>query len=507
MQGIHLRKYGVETKIDFELYEIDGVDLRVDATDAGSDCNIMKDEGAEATCTNDFVDEGRGYSITLTATEMQAARIVLYIIDSATKVWLDKVIIIETYGHASAMHAVDLADSVRAGLTALPNAAADAAGGLPISDAGGLDLDTKLANTNEVTAARMGALTDWINGGRLDLIIDIIAADTTTDIPALIATAQSDLDIITGAAGVVIADGLLTAAKFGADCITNAKIADNAIAVENIKDAAITAAKIASNAITAAKLNADCITNAKIADNAIAVENIKDAAITAAKLAADCITAAKIAAAAINNATFAADVGSTAYATNKIALAVRKALDELNLDHLVQTASTVNQASGATSSVFITALTEATNDHYNNMTIIFTDGALAGQARRIHDYVGSTKTITVYPAFTEAPANGNAFVILPLYHRMPSAGALEITYTVKEDNEDTGDAIEGVSVWITTDESGGDVIWSGVTNSSGVLVDPIDGTTKPRLDAGTYYFWRQKSGYVFSDPDEEEFSV
>src|SRR3990167_2513985 len=32
-------------------------------------------------------------------------------------------------------------DGVRLGLTALPNAAADAAGGLPISDAGGLDLD------------------------------------------------------------------------------------------------------------------------------------------------------------------------------------------------------------------------------------------------------------------------------------------------------------------------------------------------------------------------------
>jgi len=61
--------------------------------------------------------------------------------------------------------------------TALPDAAADAAGGLPISDAGGLDIDAKLANTNEVTAARMGALTDWINGGRLDLILDIIAAD------------------------------------------------------------------------------------------------------------------------------------------------------------------------------------------------------------------------------------------------------------------------------------------------------------------------------------------
>jgi hypothetical protein len=73
---------------------------------------------------------------------------------------------------------VDKFDTVRGGMTALPNAAADAAGGLPISDAGGLDLDTKLANTNEVTPARMGALTDWIDGGRLDLIIDAILDDT-----------------------------------------------------------------------------------------------------------------------------------------------------------------------------------------------------------------------------------------------------------------------------------------------------------------------------------------
>lgn len=40
--------------------------------------------------------------------------------------------------------AFDPADAVRLGLTALPNAAADAAGGLPISDAGGLDMDAQV---------------------------------------------------------------------------------------------------------------------------------------------------------------------------------------------------------------------------------------------------------------------------------------------------------------------------------------------------------------------------
>lgn len=77
--------------------------------------------------------------------------------------------------------AYDPFDTVRLGLTALPNAAADAAGGLPISDAGGLDLDAKLANTNEITAARMGALTDWIDGGRLDLILDARASQASVD--------------------------------------------------------------------------------------------------------------------------------------------------------------------------------------------------------------------------------------------------------------------------------------------------------------------------------------
>jgi len=43
-------------------------------------------------------------------------------------------------------------DSVRAGLTALPNAAADAAGGLVISDAGGLDADTMASNVTAILA-------------------------------------------------------------------------------------------------------------------------------------------------------------------------------------------------------------------------------------------------------------------------------------------------------------------------------------------------------------------
>ena len=108
MQGVHLRKYGVEATIDFEVYEIDGVDLRVDWVPAAADCEVMKDGGASTQCTNTATDEGSTYSIILTATEMQAARLVLKMVDAATKVFLDKTVVIETYGNASAMHAFDL---------------------------------------------------------------------------------------------------------------------------------------------------------------------------------------------------------------------------------------------------------------------------------------------------------------------------------------------------------------------------------------------------------------
>jgi len=60
-------------------------------------------------------------------------------------------------------------------------------------------VDNILADTNELQ-------TDWANGGRLDLILDIIAADTTTDIPALIAAAEAKIDTIDGIVDNILVD-------------------------------------------------------------------------------------------------------------------------------------------------------------------------------------------------------------------------------------------------------------------------------------------------------------
>ena len=56
-------------------------------------------------------------------------------------------------------------------------------------------------------------------------------------------------------------------------------------------------------------------------------------------------------------------------------------------------------------------LAEATNDHYIGRTVIWTSGVLLGQASDITDYIATDGQL-VYTATTEAPSNGDSFVIV-----------------------------------------------------------------------------------------------
>lgn len=99
--------------------------------------------------------------------------------------------------------------------TALPDAAADAAGGLPISDAGGLDLDTLNSNMTATLADTNELQTDWVNGGRLDLIVDAILDDTD-----LIDDGTSGLaKIATDVAAILVDTAVIGAAGAGLTAI------------------------------------------------------------------------------------------------------------------------------------------------------------------------------------------------------------------------------------------------------------------------------------------------
>lgn len=140
------------------------------------------------------------------------------------------------------------------------------------------------------------------------------------------------------------------------------------------------------------------------------VGSVAAGGIATTSFAAGAIDAAAIAASAIGTSEFAAAVD---------ARIVDSVWDEARSGH--NTAGTygephfglVNGAAIAgtlTTTAMTTDLTEATDDHYNGRTIVWTSGVLAGQATNITDYTGATKLLT-YTAVTEAPTATDKFVI------------------------------------------------------------------------------------------------
>jgi hypothetical protein len=209
------------------------------------------------------------------------------------------------------------------------------------------------ALASEVTSARMGALTDWIDGGRLDLLLDGVKTKTdgltftgadvkaTLDGEEVTPTAASktgytltattglgnqtanitgnlsgSVGSVTGAVGSVTgAVGSVTGAvgSIAANGITATSIAADAINAAAVKADAVT--KIQTGLATPTNITAGTITTVTNLTNLPAITagwltatGIATGAITNAKFAAGAIDAAAIANGAIDAATFAADV-------------------------------------------------------------------------------------------------------------------------------------------------------------------------------------------------------
>ena len=244
-----LAKYGVEYILNFELFEVDGVDFRTDAADAGADAFIRKDQGAVITSTNNFADEGNTYSLTISSTEMQAKEVLVQFIDqSGTKVWLDTALLIQTYGNASAQHAFDL-DTASVAQTA--------------------DNDTKISTL--ITGVDLNA----------DAITSAKIADNAIAVEHIAADAIGASEIAADAIG---------ASELAADAIGSSEIATAAIDADAIATDAIGAAEIASAAIGADEIATDAIGAAEIAADAIGASELAADSITSSELAASAAT-------------------------------------------------------------------------------------------------------------------------------------------------------------------------------------------------------------------------
>lgn len=72
----------------------------------------------------------------------------------------------------------------------------------------------------------------------------------------------------------------------------------------------------------------------------------------------------------------------------------------------------VTVGAGATATLFTTDLTETMDDFWSRGALVFITGQCTGQMRKIHDYVGGTKQITLYTPLSYAPAVDDTFLII-----------------------------------------------------------------------------------------------
>lgn len=136
----------------------------------------------------------------------------------------------------------------------------------------------------------------------------------------------------------------------------------------------------------------------------------------------------------------------------------------------------------------------------NGGAFVASTGAKAEISNGWYSYVLSAlETNTVGPLSIRVTGAGCIQQNLEYVVILRTAGAIEFTYTVT--NTVTLLPIEGVEVWISTDVAGVNVVWNGDTDAFGIARD--DGGDLPWLDPGTYYFWNQKAGYTFPNPDTE----
>ena len=89
------------------------------------------------------------------------------------------------------------------------------------------------------------------------------------------------------------------------------------------------------------------------------------------------------------------------------------AADNMELGALAMVAGISHNSPTPTTETFAsdTVALSATNNFYNGRILIFTSGTLAGQARTILDYTGSSKVFSC-DAFTAAPPNDSNFIVV-----------------------------------------------------------------------------------------------
>lgn len=282
--------------------------------------------------------------------------------------------------------AYDINDTVRMGLTALPNAAADAAGGLIISDAGGLDADAQradvaaiLVDTGTTLDARIPAA---LVGGRMDASVGAMASGTLT--AAALATDAVD-EIVDG-----VWDEPLSAATHNVGSSAGKRLR-----------------QITAEIADSGTAQAGTATTITLAATASSTDGIYDPGIVR-----------------ISEGTGSGQsrviieyIGSTRVAS--VDRDWRVTPDSTSVYEVVYSPNMISTneglaQGGTASTITLNSTADSNNDTYVGQIVVLRTGTGQDQSRVVSAYNGTTKVATVSPNWITNPAAGSGYIMWPI---------------------------------------------------------------------------------------------
>lgn len=226
-----LGKYGVARHLYVPITKRAVIDFAVGAdwTPVAGDVKVSKDGGAAANIGTlpavIVMGNGAMWDFTLTATEMQAAQVMVTVADAATKAVEDQALIVETYGHASALHEFDLdtptVNPGAAGITSAAFAAGAIDAGAIATDAFGA-LEVAAGAASEIATAVWAVAMSELAGvpGPTDSVLEglewlfALARNRLTQTASQTRVFLDDGSTLLGAAATSDAGGTLVRGEF-----------------------------------------------------------------------------------------------------------------------------------------------------------------------------------------------------------------------------------------------------------------------------------------------------
>lgn len=284
---------------------------------------------------------------------------------------------------------VDLYDSVRGGMTALPNAAANAAGGLLVSTAGSLDMDSVLSGNTPQTGdsyARLGAPSGASVSADIAGVAPGVWDQATSSHVAAGSFGATNQGVASGTAQSGGATSITLAAAASA---TNDFYTNDYIYILSGTGAGQGRFITAYDGTTKAATVNTWITN----PDATSVYQI---------IPFDSLPGASAPTAA-QNAAAVWDLAMSGHSTDGT-------FGQLMSSMVVATGTA---QAGGSSSITLAAGSSATNDLYKYDNITILSGTGEGQQRQISGYTGSSKVATVSLSWTVQPDATSVYLIAP----------------------------------------------------------------------------------------------